>query len=334
MNGDRNNWAPRAGFAWRVPKAKDLVIRSSFGIFYAQDQGTGVTNRMTSNPPFFGYGAQTLSSDQLFPSSGFVLSSNASISPTPIDPSAFTLNPASTATLVSWPSGIRTRYVAQWSFSVQKRLPWDLLAEVNYVGNHGVQILGIGEGNQPLVLAATTVTSRRRPLAGYTAASVKAVGNWNMSYYEGLSSKIEKRFQSGVSFLSTFTYGHALDSLNPALDLCDGCGSGDTMQDNYHRFLNRSSSDNDVRLRYVLAGSFELPFGKGKPLLANSKWGSATAGGWRLVAIFQAQTGLPGLLGWSCPGSFESAGKRLSGKTRKGSHSLRRGLCQAAWALS
>ena len=71
--GDKNNWAPRVGFAWRVPGMKEMVIRSSFGIFYAQDQGTGVTNRMTSNPPFFGYGAQTISSDQLFPTSGFVL---------------------------------------------------------------------------------------------------------------------------------------------------------------------------------------------------------------------------------------------------------------------
>jgi len=54
------------------------VIRSSVGIFYAQDQGTGVTNRMTSNPPFFGYGAQTISSDQLFPSTGFVLNPGSS----------------------------------------------------------------------------------------------------------------------------------------------------------------------------------------------------------------------------------------------------------------
>jgi len=42
------------------------------------------------------------------------------------------------------------------------------------------------------------------------------------------------------------------------------------------------------------------------------------------------------LASWAglCPGSFESAGKRLSGRTRKGSHSLRRCLCQAAWAVS
>jgi transposase len=42
------------------------------------------------------------------------------------------------------------------------------------------------------------------------------------------------------------------------------------------------------------------------------------------------------LASWAgmCPGNFESAGKRLSGKTRKGSAVLRRHLCQAAWAVS
>lgn len=40
------------------------------------------------------------------------------------------------------------------------------------------------------------------------------------------------------------------------------------------------------------------------------------------------------LASWAgmCPGNFESAGKRLSGRTRKGSAFLRRHLCQAGWA--
>jgi len=42
------------------------------------------------------------------------------------------------------------------------------------------------------------------------------------------------------------------------------------------------------------------------------------------------------LASWAClcPGSSESAGKRLSGKMRKGNVSLRRCLAQAAWAIS
>jgi transposase len=42
------------------------------------------------------------------------------------------------------------------------------------------------------------------------------------------------------------------------------------------------------------------------------------------------------LASWSCvcPGIEESAGKRISGKTRKGNVWLRRGLCEAAWGAS
>ena len=91
---DRNNWAPRVGFAWRVPGLKDTVIRSSYGIFYAQDQGNGVTSRMTNNPPFFGYGGVSVTSDQLNPSTGYVLSSGLlAPRPAPINPAQFVLSP-------------------------------------------------------------------------------------------------------------------------------------------------------------------------------------------------------------------------------------------------
>src|SRR5207244_1191760 len=35
-----------------------------------------------------------------------------------------------------------------------------------------------------------------------------------------------------------------------------------------------------------------------------------------------------------CPGNNESAGKRMSGKTRKGNVWLRRTMCEAAWAAA
>lgn len=45
----------------------------------------GVTNRLTSNPPFFGYGSVSLISDQLSPSTAFLLNPNSSLPrPSPI----------------------------------------------------------------------------------------------------------------------------------------------------------------------------------------------------------------------------------------------------------
>ena len=292
ISPDRNNIAPRIGLAYRVPGAKDLTVRAAYGIFYAQDEGTGVTNRLTSNPPFFGYGSVTTSSDQLNPSTGFMLSSTATIArPTPISPAAFVLVPSATTTLVAWPDHFQTPYVQQWSLSLQKELPWQVLTEINYVGNHGSQLVGLGQGNQPTVLNSTSVNSRR-PLAAYTVAPIKTVSNWNNSEFSGLSAKLEKRFSNGYSFLNAITYGHAFDLQNPAMDLCDTCGAGDTIQDNYNRAANWASSDNDVRFRYVLTGIAELPFGKGKAFLHNSV-ASAIAGGWAVSPVYVFQSGLP-----------------------------------------
>lgn len=132
----------------------------------------------------------------------------------------------------------------------------------------------------------------RRPLAAYTIAPVKTVGNWKASEYSGLSAKLEKRFSSGVSFLNALTYGHAFDLQNPALDLCDTCGAGDTIQNNYNRSENFASSDNDVRFRYVPTGLFESPFGRGKRTL-HSAVADTIVGGWALAPVYVYQTGLP-----------------------------------------
>lgn len=269
-----------------------MTVRSSYGIFYAQDQGTGVTNRLTSNPPFFGYGSVTISSDQLNPATGFVLSPGVTIArPNPIPASRFTLVPTATSALVSWNEHLQTPYVQQWSFSVQKQFPGAILAEVNYVGNHGSQLLGSGQGNQPTVLNTTAIATRR-PLAAYTVAPVKTIGNWNSSQYAGMSAKLQKRFSKGYSFLNAITYGHAFDLQNPALDLCDTCGVGDTIQDNNNRAINYASADNDVKFRYVMTGIIQSPYGGGKQLF-NSRIATGIVGGWAVSPVYQYQTGLP-----------------------------------------
>lgn len=288
----KNNWAPRIGFAYRMPGVKDLVVRGSYGIFYAQDQGTGITNRMTSNPPFYGYGGIALISDQTQPSTAFVLSQDASLPrPAPVSPQDFVLVPSATTPLVSWNQQALTPYVQEWNFTVEKQLPWDMVWSTNYVGNSGTHIWGLSDANQPLTNGPGSPNTRR-PLAQFTHASIKRLAPWDRSNYEGISSRVEKRFGSGVAFLGSFTYGKAIDLQNPALDLVDSSGGGDTVQNGYNLNANRAVGDGNVPLRFVLSGIWDLPFGKGKPLL-NSGWGAAIAGRWELSGIFQMQSGVP-----------------------------------------
>jgi hypothetical protein len=290
---DTNNIAPRVGFAYRVPNAKDMTVRGSFGMFYAQDQGSGITSRLSNNPPYNNYGAVSQSSDQIHTSTAFLLTPTQSIPrPAPVTPASFVLLPTYTGGLTSWNTHIQMGYVEQWSLSLQKQLPANMLAELNYVGNHGVHLLARSNVNQPVVLNATTVQSRR-PFFNVTQSAVNQISDWNASQYEGISGKLEKRFSHGIQFRNSATYGRSFNLLSQALDTIDTTYNGDSLQNAYDHASNWGPSDNDIHFRYVLNGIFELPVGRGRAFLANNAIASAIVGGWALSPIYIWQTGQP-----------------------------------------
>jgi hypothetical protein len=285
---DRNNWAPRVGFAWRA--ARSFVVRGGTGIFFGQDEGFGVSQRMTNNPPFVGFGGYNIVSDQLNPSSTIPLSGNLPPRPAPIDPSDYTLPPSNTAQIRSWPTRNTMPYVAQWNLSIQKELTRDLIWEVNYVGNSGVKLYGAYEGNQPLPGPGGVNT--RRPLRNITSGSILTVDPWVTSNYNGLSTRLERRFSQGFNFLAVYTWGRALD-MQSNIDLADGAGnaagSGSVM-DATNRRLNYGLADHHIGHRFVMNGLWELPFGNRKRW-ATSGVAAALAGGWVLGGITTVSTG-------------------------------------------
>jgi hypothetical protein len=287
---DRNNWAPRVGFAWRLPGS--VVLRGGAGIFFAQDEGFGVSQRMTNNPPFVGFGGYSIVSDQLHISSTIPLSEPLPARPPEPDPGSYALDPKNTAQLRSWPSRFTIPYVQQWNMSIQKEFGRDLVWEVNYVGNSGVKLYGAYEGNQPTPGAGGVNT--RRPLSPITSGSILRVEPWVTSSYQGLSTRLQKRFSAGVSFLAAYTFGRSLD-MQSNIDLCDGCassGGSGSVVDSRNRRLNYGLSDHHVAHRFVLSGLWELPFGRGRAFLTNGV-ANVLAGGWAVSGITTLSSGLP-----------------------------------------
>ena len=102
-----------------------------------------------------------------------------------------------------------------------------------------------------------------------------------------------------------------------------------------YRFLEAEIQALDTRLQHLGAQHQELAD-------AVERWitvpGVERVAAWTLVAeIGPDMTAFPSaahLASWAglCPGNHESAGKRLSGKSRNGSPWLRRMACQSAWA--
>jgi hypothetical protein len=183
-------------------------------------------------------------------------------------------------------------YVMQWNLSIQKELGRDYVWEMNYVGNSGVKLYGAYEGNQPLPGPGGVNT--RRPLRTITSGSILTMAPWVNSKYNGISTRLEKRFSQGLNFLAAYTFGRALDAQSN-VDLSDGggfvAGAGQIM-DNYNRRLNYGLADHHIGHRFVFSGLWELPFGKGKNW-ATSGAADAIFGGWALGGITTLSSGPP-----------------------------------------
>jgi hypothetical protein len=77
-------------------------------------------------------------------------------------------------------------------------------------------------------------------------------------------------------------------------------GAGPQNPDN--RYADVALTADDIPNVLNIAGSYELPFGKGKPFLSGSRLGSAIFGGWTLTQNWNFQNGVPLLVTAPCNG--------------------------------
>src|SRR4029077_20363191 len=131
----------------------------------------------------------------------------------------------------------RSAYTQHWNLGYQRQLPSHVLFEVSYLGNKGTHLVKTVDINQayPVAGLSQPPVQLRRPLTNYGAVPVlQGSGN---SIYHGLLGRAERRFSNGLSFLVSYTYGHAID---------DSTGS-DVTQDARNLHADRGNSDFDAR---------------------------------------------------------------------------------------
>jgi hypothetical protein len=271
VNTDRNNFAPRVGVAYKLTNR--TVVRSAFGTFYGRDENLGISRRITNNPPFFV--RTVLVGDQIQPN--FVLSQGypAGI----LDPKSM-VNPEVNAL----PKESPLPYVLQWNFNIQQELPAGFVLQTGYTGSGGRKLYYTNNVNQ--ALPGTGSVDARRPVQGYSNIFVWAP--LFKSSYNAFTAQLERRFTGGLAVLASYTYSHSID---------DGPANNETNdpapQDARNLRANRGTSSFDITHRFVSSYTWELPFGKGRRFLNDSKWASALAGGWQLAGITTLQGGLP-----------------------------------------
>jgi len=318
-NKDYNNFGPRVSLAYDMFGDGRTVVRAGWGVFYdafSQDIFLGhapYNCTYCPGPAYTGVGVAPI---------GFAGLSGNTIAPgVPVYGAAsplgsyFGVNP-----------NIRTPYVQNWNLNIQHQFTNKVLAQIGYVGSKGTKLFRFQDINQPTqgqitsydLSAAQCVpgvyTAPNCPIAGFDGPdgvnfNVPRTNYPNFFYvnqevssansiYNALQASLQMNSWHGLFLTANYAWSHAIDN---ASDLEDFIPNAAQPNNSWNTNLERGNSSYDIRQRFSLNFSYQLPkYGGDYAKLKN---------GWGLDGVINLQTGQPFTLNYNFEGDFSGSGE-------------------------
>jgi hypothetical protein len=266
---DRNNWAPRIGIAWSPDSAGQTVVHAGYGIYYDQSSlapGEG----LYFNKPYYDFRLY-------YPLPGFPITVDdpfPAVYPLELPASALGFDP-----------NLRTAYFQQWNLAIERQLGEGSLLEIAYVGSKGSKILSARDINQP---PASPIIPNPRPSPQF--ADVIYLESSGNSSYSSLQTRFQQRLYEGITALISYTLGKSIDETSTFFS---SAGDANFPQNSADPGAERGRSNFDLRHRFSLGYSYELPLGRGRHFLGHRGLLSQLLSGWITYGILTLQSGRP-----------------------------------------
>jgi len=304
FNPDRNNFAPRLGFAYQPTSKGDLVVRGGIGVFYDQInlnpfldfrppiaapsgiQGNpfGASPVSTYSAPFCGTlangGYQWDAVQQATCPAGYTNAgaANAAQSIFPgvqacSDPNCAAATDPKGLGAYSVSSNFRTPYFFNYNLQVQKAFGNSIVWEIGYVGSEGRKLNLVSNINQP------NPTTGIIPYPNFgNILQLNTIGNSN---YNALQTTFKLRSWHGLTSEFAYTWAHALDDISQYREII--------VDDAYNPKLDYGNSDFDTRQLFTINLSYDVP----KAPWATSSWSRHIFNDWQVSSVMNWHSGQP-----------------------------------------
>jgi hypothetical protein len=313
-----NKLSPRFGLAYQVnPKT---TVRGGWGLFWAPSLGF-------SNP----YSPEGATATTTPPATNDSFNTPLIQLANPF-PNGLTL-PAGTSRgdatglgigLLVYDRNSRSTYIEQFSFDIQRELPSNIAVSAAYVASRsyhlslGTPDLNINQVEPKYMPQGTAALSQRVNNPYYVAGGPGMIGlqtvnqsqllrpfpafgdinqrfsDQNKAQYDSFVLRAQKRYSSGLTFLAAYTWSKNYDRSSSSV-VTNNVNRGEKNPQNVYDLESEwGLSRIDATHRFSVTGIYDLPFGRGKRLLANANRGMDLAvGGWQLNVVNIISSGFP-----------------------------------------
>ena len=291
-DSDWNNFSPRIGAAWDLDGKGKTVLRAGWGLFYdsfSQDFFVGQLPFNTFNP---GPAYNPIGPSAILFSFSTVpqIEPNVPIYTDFLDSDVFAVD-----------RNLRTPYVQNYNFNIQRELFRNGVLEVGYVGSNGTKLFRYRDINQPPNPAVSTARPfDNGPFApsGGTFFYVNHLETSANSNYNALQTSFTLRNRRGWSSTVNYMWSHSIDNASDGQDYVANA----TQPDNSFRTDHeRGNSNFDSRHRFVWTFTYDIPsFAPSHPRLGE---------GWQVNGVLTLRSGNPFHLNYNFTGDFNGTGE-------------------------